>query len=71
MQVLRGHARAGRIEVDTTLPEGSEVAVVVGDATPFELAEADVLELQNRVQSAQAGNVIPAAEVMAQLRAAR
>jgi SpoU rRNA methylase family enzyme len=69
MNAVRGRVRGGRIEIDTTLPEGVEVVVLSGGAEePFDLDEARMTELEARMLGADLGEVEPAAAVLARLR---
>lgn len=61
----------GRVEIDTPLPEGTEVVVLTGDEASFDLAEELVAEMEQRVQAADRGQVEPAHAVLGRLRAAR
>ncbi|CAN5909680.1 hypothetical protein BH11MYX2_BH11MYX2_12510 [soil metagenome] len=60
------------MELDSALPEGAEVLVTpeLSDET-FELSDAEVNELAARMEAAKRGEVVPAAEVLAGLRARR
>jgi hypothetical protein len=72
MTAVRGRVRGGRVEVETDLPEGTEVVVLTatGDE-PFELDEAQVVELEARIAGADRGDVVPASQVLEQLRPTR
>ena len=71
MNVVRGRVMHGRVETDTPLPEGVEVVVLTGDEAPFDLDDALVGEMEQRIQSADRGEVEPAHAVLGRLRAAR
>lgn len=72
MSAVRGRVRGGKVELDSALPEGAEVLVTpeLSDET-FELSDAEVNELAARMEAAKRGEVVPAAEVLAGLRARR
>jgi hypothetical protein len=71
MNVVRGRVRDGHVELDSALPDGAEVVVVLGEAEPFDLTENDVAELAERMAAADRGEVEPAQAVFARLLAAR
>jgi hypothetical protein len=62
MSAVRGRVRGGRVELETQLPEGADVVVfpVVGEEAPFDLAEAEIEELEARMAAATRGEVVPA-----------
>ena len=73
---IRAKVSSGRIIVDeaTLLPEGTTLNLVVddeGDDLDDEERTALDAHLANAWKSAQAGNVRPAAELLAELRARR
>ncbi len=74
-KIVRARVRNGRLTVDeaTDLPEGTEVAlVVVADSNDWDdLTDEQIAELQASMAQADAGDVTPAAEVLADLRRAR
>ncbi|HEY1536072.1 MAG TPA: hypothetical protein VGF76_18760 [Polyangiaceae bacterium] len=53
------------------MPDGAEVAVVLGDTAPFDLGEDDVSELEARMTEADRGEVEPAKAVFDKLLARR
>ena len=68
MRVVHGRVTAGHVELDENLPEGTEVAVVVGaEVEPFDLDEDQVRELEEALAEAERGEVVPAAHVLAHL----
>ena len=70
MVIASGTVRHGTIEIgQAQLPEGARVTVLAleGDET-FELGPADEAKLLLAVSEADAGAVIPAADVLAKLR---
>ena len=69
MNAVRGHVRGGRVETDTPLPEGAEVVVLTdGGEEPFDIDEADTVELEARTAEADGGQVEPAGILLARLR---
>jgi hypothetical protein len=71
MQMFTGRVRDGVIplEGDVTLPEGTTVTVIAGDAgQPFDLTEEDEAELEQSIREVEAGHVITAAELLERLR---
>ena len=71
MNVVRGRVRAGHVELDSALPDGAEVVVVLGESEPFDLSEDAVAELTERMAAADRGEVEPAQAVFARLLAVR
>ncbi len=72
MSAVRGRLHGGRVELETELPEGADVVVMATDRDePFDLAEAEIAELEARMTAADDGDVMPAAEVMQKLRSTR
>ena len=72
MNAVRGRVRGGHIEIDGALPEGAEVVVLTpGHDEPFELDEAQLVELESRMVEADRGEVEPAESVLASLRRSR
>jgi hypothetical protein len=71
MMTVRARVKNGRLVVDepTDLPEGSELELApVGDE-PWDLTPEQRAELKARVAGADRGELIPATEVFARLRA--
>jgi hypothetical protein len=69
MNAVRGRVRGGHIELESALPEGTEVVVLTGGGEqPFDLADAEIAELETRMAEAGKGNVEPADAVLARLR---
>lgn len=69
MNAVRGRVRGGKIELDEPLPEGAEVVVVAARAAaPFDLDDEQIDELEDRVRSADRGNVVPASSVLPRTR---
>jgi len=71
MMTVRGRVRNGRLVVDepTDLPEGTEVELAaVGDGA-WELTPGQRHELRARMEGADRGELVPAADVFARLRA--
>jgi hypothetical protein len=69
MQVTSGKVVAGRVELETELPEGAEVTVLTRDST--ETFEADPeLEsvLLESIAQGQRGERIPAEELLREMR---
>jgi len=71
MMTVRGRVRNGRLVVDepTDLPEGTEVELEAVKDEPWTLTAAQREELKARVAGADRGELVPAAEVFARLRA--
>ncbi len=67
MNVVRGRVRDGHVELDSVLPDGAEVVVVLGETEAFDLAEDDVAELRDRMAAADRGEVESARAVFARL----
>lgn len=62
--------RDGRIETETALPEGADVVVLTVDPTDtFEASASEEAVLVGRLKEADAGDLEPAASVLARLRA--
>jgi hypothetical protein len=60
------------VEIDGALPEGAEVVVLTrGDEESFELDDAQLSELELRMDEADKGQVEPADAVLSKLRRAR
>ena len=72
MNALRGRVRAGHVEVEAELPEGSEVVVIVPSPDePFELDEANLADLETRMAEAEQGDVVPARVLFDRLQSKR
>jgi hypothetical protein len=71
MTAVRGRVRQGKIELEAELPEGAEVLVLADNHEVFDLADAELGELEARMAEADAGEVEPAGPVLARLRPAR
>jgi hypothetical protein len=71
MMTVRGRVRNGRLVVDepTDLPEGTEVELAAVGDEPWELTPDQRRELKARMESADRGELVPAADVFARLRA--
>lgn len=70
MSAVRGRVHGGRVELENELPEGADVVVLTTNSDErFDLAEAEVTELEARMLAADRGEVRPAAEVFQKLRA--
>ncbi|MCL2779869.1 MAG: hypothetical protein FWD73_17900 [Polyangiaceae bacterium] len=68
MRIVHGRVTAGHVELDEVLPDGIEVAVVVGASNePFDLDEDQIRELEESLAEADRGEVVPAAPVIARL----
>ncbi len=60
------------MELENELPEGSDVVVLTTtNHVPFDLAEAEVAELEARIAAANRGEVQLAADVLQKLRSRR
>ena len=72
MSAVRGRVRGGRVELETDLPEGEDVVVMATSREePFELDDAELVELEARMAAADRGDVVPAAEVLQKLRSSQ
>jgi hypothetical protein len=72
VNAVRGRVRGGRVELEGELPEGEDVVVLVTERDEtFELAEAEIVELETRMASAVRGEVEPAADLFQRLRSKR
>jgi hypothetical protein len=72
MSAVRGRVRGGRVELEAELPEGEVVVVLSADREePFELAPAEIAELEARMAAADAGEVVPGSVVFTKLRSTR
>jgi hypothetical protein len=72
VNAVRGRVRGGHIEVDAELPEGAEVVVLTrGNEEPFDLAAAELDELERRIADADEGELEPAETLLAKLRRSR
>ncbi|MBK7402892.1 MAG: hypothetical protein IPJ34_43380 [Myxococcales bacterium] len=75
METVRARVRNGRLVLDepTDLPEGTEIelAHVTDDDSPWDLSAERMTELQQRIASADRGEVVDGDVVLARLRAAR
>jgi hypothetical protein len=72
MRVVHGRVTAGRVELDQSLPDGIEVAVVAGlPEQPFELDEDQIRELEESVAEADRREVVQSPAVLARLGGGR
>jgi hypothetical protein len=72
MNAVRGRVRGGHIETDAALPEGTEVVVLTGgEEEPFDLDDAQLVELEARMAEADEGEIEPAEAVLGKLRRGR
>jgi hypothetical protein len=72
MNAVRGRVHGGRVELEGDLPEGADVVVLATNRDePFDLAEAEIAELEARMAAADQGDVVPATEVLQKLRTKR
>ena len=73
MTIVPGKVVNGRVEVeDVELPEGAEVAVYYsGDAPEVHLTAGELAELDAAIAEADRGEIIPAEEVLRELRVMR
>jgi hypothetical protein len=71
MLTVRAHVRNGRLVVDepTDLPDGTEVELAAVDDEPWELTAEQRTELKARLASSDPAKCVPAADVLARLRA--
>ena len=71
MLTVRAHVRNGRLVVDepTDLPDGTEVELAAVDDEPWELTAEQRAELKARLVSSDPAKNVPAADVLALLRA--
>ena len=69
MKVVTGRVVQGKIIPETEgLAEGAVVTIVVGDTETFELTPAEERLLEEALEEADRGDVVPAEEVLASLR---
>jgi hypothetical protein len=67
-EAVRGRVRGGQIELEGTLPEGTEVVVLAaGQDEPFDLDDAQLHEIEARMTAAERGEVEPAGAVLERL----
>lgn len=72
MNAVRGRVRGGRVELESELPEGEDVVVMATNRDdPFDLAEAEIAELEARMVAIDREEVQPAAELIQKLRSTR
>jgi hypothetical protein len=72
MNVVRGRVHDGHVEIETQLPEGAEVVVLVPDnEEPFDLDDPDLAELEKRIAEAEGGDVELAKTVFDRIRPER
>jgi hypothetical protein len=72
MSAVRGRVHEGRVELESELPEGADVVVMATNRDePFDLAEAEIVELEARMAAANRGDVEPAASLIEKLRSTR
>jgi len=71
MMTVRARVTNGRLVLDepTDLPEGAEVELTLVDDQPWDLTSEQRRELKARIAGADRGELVPAAEVFARLRA--
>jgi hypothetical protein len=72
MMTVRARVKNGRLVVDepTDLPEGTEVELATVDDETWDLTPEQRPELRSRMDGADRGELVPAAEVFARLRGA-
>jgi exonuclease VII small subunit len=65
MRVVHGRVEQGHVVLDESLPEGSDVAVIVaaGDEA-FDLDEQQVAELRASIEEADRGEFVPLDDVL-------
>lgn len=72
MNAIRGRVRGGHVELDSALPDGTEVVVLVPtDEAPFELDDASNDELASRMAELDRDETEPADVLFERLRPAR
>lgn len=72
MNAVRGRVHRGRVELEGELPEGADVVVMAPNREePFDLAEAEIAELEARMAAVDRGDVVPATDVIRTLRSIR
>jgi hypothetical protein len=71
MMTVRARVSNGRLVLDepTDLPEGAEVELAPVDDQPWDLTPEQRAELKARIAGADRGELVPAVEVFARLRA--
>lgn len=72
MSAVRGRVHEGRVELESELPEGADVVVMATNRDePFDLAEAEIAELEARMAAADRGDVESAEGLIEKLRSTR
>ena len=72
MSAVRGRVRGGRVELESELPEGADVVVLASEREEsFELADAEVAELEARVKGIDRGDFTSATEAIQKLRSSQ
>jgi hypothetical protein len=72
MNAIRGRVRGGHVELDSALPDGTEVVVLVpADEAPFKLDDASNDELASRMDELDRDETEPAEVLFKRLRPAR
>jgi hypothetical protein len=64
MRVVHGRVEQGHVVLDESLPEGTDVAVVVAADDGFDLDEQQVAALRASIEEADRGELVPLDEVL-------
>jgi hypothetical protein len=64
MRVVHGRVEQGHVVLDESLPEGTDVAVVVAADDGFDLDEQQVAALRASIDEADRGELVPLDEVL-------
>jgi hypothetical protein len=64
MRVVHGRVEQGHVVLDESLPEGTDVAVVVAADDGFDLDEQQVASLRASIEEADRGELVPLDEVL-------
>jgi hypothetical protein len=69
MNAIRGRVRGGQVQLESAVPDGTEVVVILpSEAPPFDLAADDLAEIELRIAEADRGEVVSENELYARLR---
>ena len=72
MNAIRGRVRGGQVQLESAVPDGTEVVVLVpGEEPPFDLEEDEIAELEASIAEADRGEVVAASELYARLQSRR
>jgi hypothetical protein len=70
---VRAHVKNGRLLVDepTDLPEGTELELVAAEPEEWDLTPEQMAELRESIAQATRGELVPAEDVLRELRSRR